>query len=355
MLGAMKKSIALAERLSAPMLWALALANVLFLAAFVATLLALSGPARAETVACTGDDLLAQMEASEPDRLEALRQKARLTPNGEGRLWKIEKEGLAPSFLFGTMHMSDPRVAVLPPAAQRAFDGARELVIETTDILDPAALMTVMAQRPELTVFTDGATLTSLMSPEDAALTRDALAKRGIPLESVAGMKPWILSATISLPACELARKAAGAPVLDMKLAQEAEAAGKPVGGLETAISQLEAMASLPMAFHVEGLVETLKLGDRIDDVIETMIVMYLDGRTGLFWPFFEAVLPSGEGYAEFEEKMITARNAGMADKARAFIEHGGAFIAVGALHLPGEQGVVERLRRAGYVVTRAD
>ena len=88
------------------------------------------------------------------------------------------------------------------------------------------------------------------------------------------------------------------------------------------------------------------------------MIAIYLHGQTGLFWPYFEAVRPPGDdgtGYAEFEERMITARNAGMADNARPFIDAGGAFIAVGALHLPGEQGLVERLRRAGYTVTPAD
>ena len=46
-------------------------------------------------------------------------------------------------------------------------------------------------------------------------------------------------------------------------------------------------MASLPMDFHIKGLVDTLKLGDRIDDVIETMIVLYANGDTGMFWPLF--------------------------------------------------------------------
>lgn len=353
----MKTSIALAERLSAPLLWAIGFGNLLFLAAFVATLVLLAGPASAQTAACTGTDMLAQMEQAEPAKLEAIRERARLTPNGEGRLWKIEKEGLEPSFLFGTMHVTDPRVVVLPPAAQAAFEASETVVIETTDLLDPAGLVTIISRRPELTAFTDGTKLTSLMTPEDVEVARRGLAERGVSLDAVAGLKPWILSAMVSVPACETARKAGGAQVLDMKLAQDAKAAGKQIGGLETAVSQLETMASLPMAFHIDGLVETLRLGNRIDDVIETMITIYLDGQTGLFWPFFEAVLPPGDGagYAEFEERMITARNGAMAKKSEEFIGRGRAFIAVGSLHLPGEQGVVQRLRAAGYTVTRAD
>jgi uncharacterized protein YbaP (TraB family) len=116
-------------------------------------------------------------------------------------------------------------------------------------------------------------------------------------------------------------------------------------------------MASLPMKFHIEGLVETLKLGDRADDVIETMVGLYLAGDTGMFWPFFRAVLPgAGQGgYAAFEQTMVTARNRTMAERALPFLEKGKAFIAVGALHLPGEAGIVELLRKDGYTVTRID
>ncbi len=129
------------------------------------------------------------------------------------------------------------------------------------------------------------------------------------------------------------------------------------MAGLETAIEQLQAMASLPLELHVESLVETMKLGDRIGDVYETMVDLYQTGEVGMIWPLFRAVLPSkeDEGYAEFEETMVTSRNRGMAENAEPFLQQGGAFIAVGALHLPGEKGLVELLRRAGYRVTRAD
>ena len=132
-------------------------------------------------------------------------------------------------------------------------------------------------------------------------------------------MKPWMLSAMVALPACELARKAGGAPVLDVKLADDAKADGKQSKGWKPPSSSSQAMASLPMDFHVKGLVDTLKLGDRMDDVIETMIVLYEREDTGMFWPLFRAVLPRERdeaGYAAFEETMIIDRNKTMADHA---------------------------------------
>ena len=168
-------------------------------------------------------------------------------------------------------------------------------------------------------MFTDNTTLSSLLSPEDAAVLNKGLDARGIPPLTVAKMKPWILSAMVALPACEVARQAAGAPVLDVKLASDAKASGKDVEGLETAVDQLRAMASLPLSYHMKGLVETLKLGDRVNDVNETMIVLYQRGEVGMFWPLFRTVLPDAAddqaGYAAFEQTMITSRNKVMVEQ----------------------------------------
>lgn len=357
----MKKAIALADRSSAAAMWALALANLLFVLAVAATLMFLAGKSEAADSgpACSGVNILADIKAERPEAYAKIETDAAATKNGAGLLWKIEKGGLEPSYLFGTMHMTDPRVVKLTPPAQVAFDAARAVVIETTDVLDQAKLMASLMTSPELLTFTDDKTLTSLLSPEDQAIVEKGLADRGIPLASVTKMKPWMLASMVSLPACEMARKANGEPMLDVKLAQQAQAAGKELGGLETAKSQLEAMASLPVEFHVEGLVDTLRLGAKAEDISETMIAIYQAGDTGKFIPFMRAAVPTektgDEGYAAFEEKMITTRNVTMAANAEPYLSKGKAFIAVGALHLPGDEGVIEKLRRAGYTVTRAD
>lgn len=187
-------------------------------------------------------------------------------------------------------------------------------------------------------------------------MVNKALDARGIPPATVAKMKPWLLSAMVALPVCEVARQAGGAPVLDVKLAKDAEASGKSVEGLETIADQLRAMASLPIAFHLKGLVDTLKLGDKVNDVNETMIVLYRRGDTGMYVPLFRAVIPEQvddqSGYAEFEQTMITSRNKVMVDRAAPILAHGNVFMAVGAMHLPGAQGLVEGFRKTGYTVT---
>lgn len=354
----MKRVIAIADRAAAVSLKLLVALNVLFFLSFLVVLL-LAGRAHAEASACGGADMFSALEKSDPSTFKKVEAEADAVPNSKGLLWKLEKPGERPSYLFGTMHMTDTRVTTLTAAAQKAYDGADTIIIETTDALDKAKMMAAMASEPGLMMFTDNTTLSSLLSPEDADVLNKGLDARGIPHLTVAKMKPWILSAMVALPACEVARQAAGAPVLDVKLASEAKASGKDVEGLETAADQLRAMASLPLAFHMKSLVETMRLGDKVNDVNETMIVLYQRGEIGMFWPLFKALLPGTDNdpasYAAFEQTMITSRNKVMVEHAKPILAKGNAFMAVGALHLPGPDGLVEDFRKAGYTVTAVD
>ena len=321
-----------------------------------------AGTARAdESAACEGVNLVDRLASTAPERLASARAEAAGTPNGKGRLWKIERQGLDPSWLFGTMHVTDPRVTRMPDAARAAFDTADTVVIETIDILDPVKAQAMLLTNPELTMFTDGSTLTSRLSPEDASLVEAELSRRGIPLALVSRMKPWMIAGMVALPACELARKAEGVDFLDIRIAGDAKARGKQLLGLESIGEQMSAMADLPIEFHLRGLVETIRLAELMPDIMATMTDLYLDGEIALIMPVILAAGPDEagaatgddlDGYAEFEKRIVTMRNQVMADRAGPILEKGNAFIAVGALHLPGDNGLVSLLRDAGYTLS---
>ncbi|WP_412050387.1 TraB/GumN family protein [Hoeflea sp. Naph1] len=317
------------------------------------------GKVRAETAdSCGGENLVTRLATTNPEALAKARAEAAAVPNGHGLFWKIEKPGLEPSYLLGTMHVTDPRVTRMPDAARTAFDTVDTVVIETVDILDPVKAQAAMMLKPELTMFTDGTTLTSLLNAEDAHLVEAELARRGIPLALVSRMKPWMIAGLVAQPACEIARKADGAEFLDMKIANDAKKAGKQLLGLESIGEQIEAMADLPMEFHVRGLVETIRLADLMPDIMTTMTELYLEGEIALIMPAILAAGPAdaGEdvsGYAEFEERIVLVRNRLMAERAAPILDKGNALIAVGALHLPGQQGLVSLLEAAGYTLTQ--
>jgi len=323
-------------------------------------LLAGIGIAEGATHTCRGESLVPALEAE--GKLDEAREKAAAVPNGQGRLFRIERDGFTPSYLFGTMHMSDPRVLELSPATETAFSTSDRLVIETTDITDPVKSAAMIWQTPELVTLPAGKTLADYLDPAQEETLRAALREKGVPLQSVETLQPWFLSVGFMMPACEKARTERGALALDADLARRAEAAGKPVEGLETAVEQLSAIASIPLKQQMDGFVAVLEIDDALEDVFETMIDLYLKGEVAMILPAVEAAVPNGgmlvgagEGYDGFEEKVVIERNLRMAERMQPFLAEGASFIAVGALHLPGEKGLVALLRERSYTVSRAD
>ena len=333
---------------------AMPLALVVLLVASLAMLSLLQPAHAAENDSCGGRNLLGEMQASNPAGYGDVMREGAAVPNGKGIFWRIEKRGIEPSYLLGTMHVTDPRVVVMPPKAADAAAKAAVIIIESDEILDEQKAAAALLVKPELSMFTDGTTIADYLSDEGEKKLDAGLRERGIPLAAVARMRPWILSSFVSLPPCELTRKAQGKSFLDKKIAEDAVAAGKPVKGLETLAEQLAAMAELPVEFHLQALIETLQLGDSMQDVMETMTELYLSGDIGMTMPMLRAVTPTEagtdeSGYAAFEQRIIVDRNKVMATRAAPTLEQGNAFMAVGALHLPGAEGLVELLRKQGF------
>lgn len=348
----------LASKAADGLVWLIALVHALAAASLIVALLSIS-EARAQDADCGGSNILAALEQTDPDRLATLRAQADAVPNGKGLLWKIEAKGAAPSFLLGTMHVTDPRVLAMPAGASDAFSGAATVIVESDEIIDERKASAAIMMRPDLTMFADNKTINDFLEPEDRARLEAGLKARGIPLPLVSRMKPWMIASFVALPACEFTRKAAGASFLDKKLAEDAISEGKTLKGLETLIEQLSAMDSLPVEWHLRALIDTLALGKTIDDVLATMTDLYLEGDTGMIMPMMKAVsaevAPGDLGYADFEQRIIIERNRTMAERAEPILKGGNAFMAVGALHLPGKDGLIELLRKQGFTVTAAE
>lgn len=338
---------------------ALATLAALHVLALLSLLLVLGAlqPAAAAEDACGGRNLAAEMQAKDPAGYARIVAAADGIANGKAIFWKIEKPGLAPSWLLGTMHLTDPRVLAMPKGAAEAQAASRVTVLESDEILDQQKAMGKLLTKPQLTMMIDGKTLQSYLTADQTRLLEAALKKRGIPLAAVSRMQPWMLYSFFALSPCEMNRKATGEAFLDQKIAEDAVRAGKPVKGLETLQEQLESMAAVPTDLHMKSLMEGIEQDDRMGDITATTVDLYLAGNVGLLMPLLKALAPDGsdgEGYAAFEQRIITERNRRMAERALPILKDGGAFIAVGAMHLVGDEGLVTLFRKAGYTVTPA-
>lgn len=332
-----------------------ALKILLIAAFFLGANLGFSTKADAQSgPSCKGSNLVEKLKAEDNAAYERILAEASGVINSNSIFWKVEKEGQKPSWLFGTMHMADPEIATLRADVKEAILSSDTLVIESVEALDPVAAQKAMGSLAHLTLLTQG-TLRDLVEDDLEDELETAVTQRGIPMQIADRMQPWLIATTISLPVCEIQRKQSGEKVLDAALADFAKTSGKPVKGLETIAEQLTALASLPEAYHVSALEETLASGDLAIDMIETLKQSYLTGNMGFVFPLMKEVMPksgSGEGALQLQEELIDKRNVTMAERSEEILQSGSTFIAVGALHLPGETGLVKLFRDNGYTVT---
>ena len=95
---------------------------------------------------CSGNNLLNKLRSSEPASYDEVLAAANAEKNAQAILWKIEAKGLAPSWLFGTIHLSDDRVTKLSPAIKSALAGIKTLALEVED-LSPETMMAAVGAR----------------------------------------------------------------------------------------------------------------------------------------------------------------------------------------------------------------
>lgn len=340
------------------LLWLATSFPLMLAIALIATMLALQ-PVRADEAvsdSCGGKDLMTELQKSDPEKYASIIAAGDKVQNGKGIFWKIEKSGLKPSWLLGTMHVSDSRVLTMPKGAAEAVAATDTIVVESDEILDDKKAAAALFANPSLMMLTDGSTISQHLSPEDNTRLEAGLKERGIALAAVSRMQPWLIASSFEMTGCEIRRKTAGAKFLDQKLATDAAAEGKQVKGLETLAEQAKAMSDLPIALHLKSLIQTLELGDKINDVNETMTDLYVAGNIGAMVPMLKVIEPdqniTDEDTSAFEQRIILDRNKVMAERVAPIIDKGNVFIAVGALHLVGDKGLVALLRQQGFTVT---
>jgi len=260
-----------------------------------------------------------------------------------GLLWRVESTGVAPSYLFGTMHSDDPGVVKLPMPVQRAFDQAQSVTLEV--VLDPGSLLAMTSAL----LMTDGGSLESLIGRRLYERTLDAMSARGIPDMLVANMKPWAVAVTLMTPPGN------NGLVLDHVLYQGAVAAGKKVHGLETVAEQMGLFDGLSRKDQITLLKDTLDNLDTIGQMLDELQAAYLDRDLKRLLKINEAsMLDSDPQLAEaFNRKVIVERNHRMAERMQSRLREGQQFIAVGALHLAGKEGLLKLLSERGYRLSR--
>ncbi len=338
-------------------------ALVLFSFAALAIAGPLSTAAEAQSVSCPGRNLLDDIKAKDASAFARIKAAAVANKNGSNVLWKIENEekpDRPASYLFATLGVSDLRLQALSPAVSSAMNAASRIALEVDETTNARTQEAVGTMTNAL--LPDGGTnpkLESLLAKPEASRANLMLVKSGLSQDLVPRAKPWVAMLAASTSDCERERLKQGKLTLDAELARLAESRGVGSFGLESTEMKLGAFAELSDAEQLSLLKATLAGFDRIDDQTETLVQLYLAHDIGAIWPLLEELTKrhgaDATALESYRKHVLDERNTRMRDRMLMHLATGNVFVAVGAMHLPGDNGIVELLREAGYTLTAVE
>lgn len=267
--------------------------------------------------------------------------------HGQGILFRLDKAGVAPSFVFGTLHSSDPRVTALPAPVRQAFDAARTFAPET--LLSERDIDEFFAAAQ----FDDGRRLADFFDPATMAAIRSGLGSEAPSEGALVRLKPW----AVLLKLAERPRHPDEGPSLDTLLLIEAQRRRLTVIGLELPDEQISAFDAIPLPTQVALVKFLLDHRERLARDHEAIVVAWLDRDIARLVALGDAPARAypvmAPHYAELSRHLVDNRSAQMAHRLFVPLRTGRVFAAVGALHLHGERGLLALLRAQGYTVRR--
>ncbi|MGR8948771.1 MAG: TraB/GumN family protein [Gammaproteobacteria bacterium] len=272
---------------------------------------------------------------------ETRAETADVVPYGSGLLWNIRHPSGANSYLFGTIHLSDPRILEFSTRVEEKIAETKNFAMEVLITPD-----TVRFSASRM-FFSEGERLSEHLPAGLFERTANLLRKHGVGREAVDRVRPWAAYMTLAVPPND-----AGVP-LDLHLLNLAQSHGNILYGIETIEEQLGIFEGLSLPQQVSLLSESVCNYDENQSQIGKMISVYLAQN-------LQGLVEIGERYqtpinADLFDKLLTDRNLTMAERIKPWLADGGFFIAVGALHLPGPAGLLTILAEAGFEINRVN
>ena len=272
-------------------------------------------------------------------------------------LWKVS-DGDNAVYLLGSFHLLRASDYPLSPDVDKAFQRATAVVFEIApEEMDSPALGLQMGQAA---MRTDGTQLDSeLPATTRARLAAwlaahgDALQKTGVPPQMLQMFEPWFVGLTVSM--IDMANIGLDPRLgLDRHFAEAAKAAGKATAGLETGAQQIAFLDGMDHDEQLQFLQESLEESGASRDELERLHAAWRRGDVRTLWDGMAADMK--RQYPKLYQHIDVDRNDAWVPKIAQRLAapgHDDTLVVVGALHLLGSDGVVEKLRAKGYTVER--
>lgn len=258
---------------------------------------------------------------------------------GDGLLFELTSPEGRKSTIVGTMHVSDPQVTAMLELARSRLESADQFVMEVVFDNNTMQLMQTAM------FYHDERSLRDLVGEDLFEQTVKRLDQYKVTESIAARMKPWAAFTTLSFPAAD------NAAPLDLILMGAAQQAGIPVHGLETAAEQIGIFETMGEDLQLDLLRDSVCHYEVFQTDLKTMMRSYAQGDLrALVQASLKYDAPHRE---DFLEILLWQRNRTMLSRLQPMLKKSSVFVAVGALHLVGPQGLLQQLEQLGYQVRK--
>jgi uncharacterized protein len=254
-------------------------------------------------------------------------------------LWKISGKKLKqPSYLYGTMHVQDESVFMLEDHLKKYIDKSDAFAMEI--LLDEVDPMQVQKH-----ILLKNTTLKDLLTEEEYNQLDEFLKRElGQGLLLFNRMKPFFLASQIMQLSMSQDKELA----MDLYLLKYARSQNKRIFEVERFEEQIKAIDKISLPEQIKMLMQLIHEEEKNDDKKDKMFQAYISQDIELLYEqtTSDTTMPSN-----FVDVFITERNKRMTKRTIKMIKKQSVFIAVGAAHLGGPNGMIPLLRKRGYTV----
>lgn len=255
-------------------------------------------------------------------------------------LWKITGNDLEEaSYLFGTIHVTCD--ATLSDQVKNALSKTSQLVLEI-DMDDPEMQSKMMSK----IFMKEGKTLKDFVNDQEYVMIDSLLIKNvGKSVKMMERMKPFFIGASFlgKLIDCPMQS-------FELELMKIAKSQNEEIKGLETIEDQLEVFDNIPYEDQIKDLLESAKDNLASDkEKIKSLTEVYNSQDISRL---FQIMTQDDGATSKYMDILLDNRNKKWISNIEDFVKNQPTFFGVGAGHLPGENGVIKLLRKAGFTVT---
>ncbi|TMO72334.1 TraB/GumN family protein [Pseudoalteromonas sp. S3785] len=263
-------------------------------------------------------------------------------------LFKVEKNGTS-SYLFGTVHVGDASMKGLPEKITKAIDQSEQVIVEV-DISKLTPLQMQQRSMPFM-MLKDGKTLQTELSKQNYNKLKDYFAKKSIDIAMFNGLKPWAVMVTMM----QIEFQNAGfsdQTGIDKQVLAYAKKQNITIGELETLEQQLQMFDGMALLSN-EMIEETFEQLADINTYFIKLVNAWKNGDMETLTEYYNMSFDDSN-YGEISEQvMLVNRNDKWVEQLVPRLANEKLFIAVGALHLPEQHGLIKQLTDAGFTITR--